>query len=97
MTSFYGPSLNKYTAFQAHHGDIRQLQPAEGGLLSITANELRMTSRTGHPLFTMKDDNALNDMNCTLYMDETSLLVGCQGNKITTVDLSLAQVSGEVN
>lgn len=55
-----------------------------------------MTSRTGHPMFTMRDENSLVDMNCVLYLDETSLLVGCQGNKITTVDLTQAQVLGEV-
>ena len=97
MTSFYGPSLDKYTAFQAHHSDVRQLQSTAGGIVSISANELRMTSRTGHALFSLQDENALMDMNCALYLDESSLLVGCQGNKITTVDLTQGKISGEVS
>lgn len=96
ITSFYSSSLEKYTAFQAHHDDVRQLQPTMSGILSITGKELRLTSRTGLPLFTMSDEQALNEMNCVLYLDESALLVGCQGNKITSVDLTQSQVVGEV-
>ncbi|XP_064403711.1 PAN2-PAN3 deadenylation complex catalytic subunit PAN2-like isoform X2 [Halichondria panicea] len=96
VTSFYGPSLEKYTAFQAHHSDIRQLQSTPSGIVSVSSDELRLTSRTGHPRFTMQDENALMDMNTTLCLDESSLLVGCQGNKITTVNLSRAKITREV-
>ena len=54
MTSFMGLELERYTAFQAHHSDIRQLLPTPAGILSITAEELRYTTRTGLPIFTMK-------------------------------------------
>ena len=96
LTSFYSSSLEKYTAFQAHHDDVRQLQPTMSGILSITGKELRLTSRTGLPIFTMSDEQSLNDMNCALYLNDNALLVGCQSNKITTVDLTQSQVTGEV-
>ncbi len=54
MTSFLGAELEQYTAFQAHTSDIRQLLPVPGGLLSITADELRYTTRTGLPLYTVR-------------------------------------------
>ena len=54
MTSFYGPNLEKYTAFQAHQGDIRQLHLTPNGVLSVTPGELRYTTRTGLPIYTMK-------------------------------------------
>ena len=66
------------------------------GILSLTGKELRLTTRTGLPLFTMQDETALNEMNCVLYLDETSLLAGCGTNQITSVDLTTAQVTGQV-
>lgn len=97
MTSFYSASLEKYTAFQAHHADIRQLQPTINGILSMTGKELRLTTRTGLPIFTLRDDVSLNEMNCLLYLDETSLLAGCQTSQITSVDLTTMQVTGQAS
>ncbi len=97
MTSFYSSSLDKYTAFQAHHKDIRQLQPTMGGIVSVTENEVKLSMRTGLPLLTLRDATFLSKINCMLYLDDSSLLVGCQTNKITTIDLSLGQIVREVN
>ncbi len=97
MTSFYSSSLEKYTSFQAHHEDVRQLQPTMGGVVSITQNELRLTSRTGIPLLSMKKVKALRKMNCALYLDENALLVGCQTGRISTVDLTQGRVTREVS
>ena len=97
MTSFYSSSLDKYTAFQAHHTDVRQLQPMAGGVVSMTGEELRLTSRTGLPMLTMKNKKSLSKMNCMLCLDENSLLIGCQTGKIVTADLSQGQVVREVS
>lgn len=97
MTSFYSSSLDKYTSFQAHHTDIRQLQPMVGGVVSMTGEELRLTSRTGLPMLTMKNKKSLSKMNCMLCLDDNSLLIGCQTGKIVTVDLSQGQVVREVS
>lgn len=96
MTSFYSSSLERYTSFQAHHTDVRQLLPTVGGVVTITEEELRLTSRMGLPMLTMKNNKALSKMNCALYLDDTSLLVGCQTGKIVTVNLLQGQVSREV-
>lgn len=97
MTSFYSSSLEKYTAFQAHHEDVRQLQPTVRGVVSITEEELRLTSRTGQPMLTLKNEASLSKMNCVLYLDDSSLLVGCQTGRITSVDLSQGHVAREVS
>lgn len=97
MTSFYSSSLDKYTSFQAHHSDIRQLLPTIGGVVSVTEEELRLTTRTGLPVLKMRDEKALSKMNCALYLDDSSLLVGCQTARIATVDLSQGRVTREVS
>lgn len=96
VTSFYGSSLEKYTSFQAHHEDVRQLQPTVGGVVTITEDELKLSSRSGLPSLLMRNEESLSKMNCALYLDETSLLVGCQTGMITTVDLTQGQVTREV-
>ncbi len=96
VTSFFSSSLDKYTSFQAHHEDIRQILSVSEGVVTISENELRLTSRTGLPLYTKKDDHALCKMNCALNLDDSSLLVGCHANKITTVDLNQGQIVQEV-
>ncbi len=45
----------------------------------------------------MRKEKALDKMNCALYLDDSSLLVGCQTGKIVTVDLSQGQVVREVS
>jgi len=44
----------------------------------------------------MKNKPSLSKINCVLYLDDSSLLVGCQTGNITTVDLSQGQVAREV-
>ena len=97
MTSYYSSSLEKYTCFQAHHEDIRQLQPTVGGVVTITEDELKLSARNGLPSLVMRKEESLNKMNCVLYLDDTSLLVGCQTGVVTTVDLVCGQVSREVS
>jgi len=96
VTSFFSSTLDKYTSFQAHHEDIRQILSVGGGVVTLTESKLRLTSRTGLPMLTMTDDHALCKMNCALNLDDTSLLVGCHVNKITTVDLAQGQIAHEV-
>lgn len=97
MTSFYSSSLDKYTCFQAHHEDIRQLQPTLGGVVTITEDELKLTSRSGVPSLLLRNEERLSKMNCVLYLEDNALLVGCQTGMITTVDLLRGQVTREVS
>ncbi len=88
--------MDKYTAFQAHHSDVRQLQSTMRGVVSLSEDEIRLTSRTGQPLLSVTDPDVLKDMNTSLCLDDGTLLVGCQGNKMATVDLSQGKISEEV-
>lgn len=54
VTSFLGAEMETYTSFQAHHSDIRQLELAPSGVLSISDRELRYTTRTGLPMYTLR-------------------------------------------
>ena len=38
----------------------------------------------------------MTEMHCLLYLDETVLLVGCNTNKIISVDLTRPEVTAEV-
>lgn len=46
--------METYTSVQAHLSDIRQLELTPAGVLSIADSELRYTSRTGLPLYTIR-------------------------------------------
>ena len=47
--------------------------------------------------FPCREEPNLKEMHCLLYLGEEALLVGCQTNKITTVDLTTARVASEVS
>ena len=47
MTSYYSIGLDKYTAFQAHHDEVRHIASVDSGLLTVSANTIKLTSRQG--------------------------------------------------
>ena len=51
VTSYYGSQLHRYTAFQAHLTDIKQIIPDAFGVLSLTSNQVRYTTRQGLKIF----------------------------------------------
>lgn len=44
----------------------------------------------------LRDEPSMTEMHCLLYLDETVLLVGCNTNKIISVDLTRPEVTAEV-
>ena len=51
ITSYYGPEFHRYAAFQGHLGDIKQLITNAHGILSLTSNQVRYTTKQGLKIF----------------------------------------------
>eukprot|EP00111_Clytia_hemisphaerica_P006765 TCONS_00019563-protein len=56
ITSYYGSSLQKYTAFQAHHSEIRKILPDIHGVLSLCPDEVRYTTKQGLKIYSARDE-----------------------------------------
>lgn len=51
-TSFFGPTLERYSSFQVNSSDdIRQIQSLENGILFLTKNNLKYMARGGLIIF----------------------------------------------
>lgn len=51
-TSFFGPTLERYSSFQVNSSDdIRQIQSLENGVLFLTKTNLKYLSRGGLIIF----------------------------------------------
>ncbi|XP_060593443.1 PAN2-PAN3 deadenylation complex catalytic subunit PAN2-like [Ruditapes philippinarum] len=89
VTSYYGPSLQKYTSFQMHQNeDVRQMAPLKDrGILSLTQSSLRLSVRRGTSQFTFQSPD-MHDMQCMLVTSPTSLLIGGHHTKVIDLDLT---------
>ena len=54
MTSYYSIGLDKYTSFQTHIDEVRHITSLDGGILTVSGNAVRLTSRQGLQQFTLK-------------------------------------------
>lgn len=51
-TSFFGPTLERYSSFQVHGSDdVRHIQSLENGILFLTKTNLKYMSRGGLIIF----------------------------------------------
>ena len=52
LTSYYGLGMQKYTSFQVHPtNEIRQILTTEGRVLSLTSDNLRVSTKFGRRVF----------------------------------------------
>lgn len=50
--SFYGPELQKYTSFKAHHPEqVKQILFTDKGVLSVSPKSVHFSSRRGVALW----------------------------------------------
>ncbi|KAL4222806.1 poly(A)-specific ribonuclease [Mactra antiquata] len=89
VTSYYGPSLQKYTSFQIHQNEeVRQIAPLKDrGILSLTQSSLRLSIRRGLSQFVFQSAD-MHDMQCMLLTSPSSLLIGGHHTKVIDLDLS---------
>lgn len=89
VTSYCGPTLQKYTSFQVHTtDDVRQMTPLKDrGILSLTQSSLRLSIRRGLSEFVFQSPD-MHDMQCMLVTSPTSLLIGGHHTKVIHLDLT---------
>ncbi|XP_020913872.1 PAN2-PAN3 deadenylation complex catalytic subunit PAN2 [Exaiptasia diaphana] len=95
ITSYYGLQLQRYTAFQAHHSEIRHMLADDRGILSLSCNQLRYGKRTGIQIFSLSQPS-MSNLQCMLQRDNSNLLLAGHQDHMVEVDLKTGSVTGEV-
>ncbi|NWT61540.1 PAN2 protein, partial [Erythrocercus mccallii] len=95
-TSFFGPTLERYSSFQVNSSDdIRQIQSLENGVLFLTKTNLKYLSRGGLIIFDYLMDES-EDMHSLLLTDNNTLLVAGLQNHVLEIDLNTVQETQKV-
>ncbi|KAF7669050.1 hypothetical protein LDENG_00254550 [Lucifuga dentata] len=90
-TSFFGPTMGRYSSFQVHASDdIRQIQSLETGVLFLSKSDLRCSSRGGLVMFDYPMEEGA-DMHSLIMTDNNTLLIGGLQNYVVEVDLNTVQ------
>ncbi|KAM8975802.1 PAN2-PAN3 deadenylation complex catalytic subunit PAN2 isoform 2-T2 [Pelodytes ibericus] len=90
-TSFFSPVLDRYSSFQVHsNNDIRQIQSLETGVMFLTKNNLKYTTRGGLIMFDYLMDDSV-DNHSLLLTDNSTLLMGGMQNHVIQMDLNTVQ------
>jgi hypothetical protein len=98
VTSYYSIGLEKYTSFQSHNDEIRHITSLEGGILTVSGNAVRLTSRQGLPQFTLKESETggLNELQCAVKYENGSVLVGGHHHKLLQIDINAEKITKQV-
>ncbi|XP_062508845.1 PAN2-PAN3 deadenylation complex catalytic subunit PAN2-like isoform X2 [Corticium candelabrum] len=99
VTSYYSIGLDKYTAFQAHHDEVRHIASVDSGLLTVSANTIKLTSRQGLQQSVMQgsETNKLEELQCAVKYENNSVLVGGHQHKLLQIDINKWEISQEVD
>ncbi|XP_061759593.1 PAN2-PAN3 deadenylation complex catalytic subunit PAN2 isoform X2 [Nerophis ophidion] len=90
-TSFFGPTMGRYSSFQVHAtDDIRQIQNLETGVLFLSKCNLKCYTRGGLVMFDYPMDEGA-DMHSLLMTDNNTLIMGGLQNYVAEVDLNTVQ------
>ncbi|XP_068633249.1 PAN2-PAN3 deadenylation complex catalytic subunit PAN2 [Battus philenor] len=88
VTSYYGPSMQKYTSFQIHETEeVRDILAVEKGIYALTKTTLRHQIRRGIPKHTYRSQN-MTDMQCMFQLSPTKLMMGGHQNKLLELDIN---------
>ncbi|XP_015199779.1 PAN2-PAN3 deadenylation complex catalytic subunit PAN2 [Lepisosteus oculatus] len=90
-TSFFGPTMGRYSSFQAHSSDdIRHIQSLETGVLFLSKINLKCLTRGGLIMFDYPMEEGA-DMHSLLLTDNNTVLLGGLQNYVAEVDLNTVQ------
>ncbi|XP_055747889.1 PAN2-PAN3 deadenylation complex catalytic subunit PAN2-like isoform X3 [Salvelinus fontinalis] len=89
--SFFGPTMGRYSSFQAHStDDIRQIQSMETGVLFLSKSNLKCQTRGGLVMFDyLMEEGA--DMHSLLMTENNAMLMGGLQNYVLEFDLNTVQ------
>ncbi|KAF2203610.1 PAB-dependent poly(A)-specific ribonuclease subunit PAN2 [Delitschia confertaspora ATCC 74209] len=85
VTSFYGPQLERYTAYRGHpatNGPVKQFLFTEKGVLSVAKQSVHFSIRRGLTQWHLTNDE-FKDLRCMNFTSKGTreiLVGGCQGN-----------------
>jgi PAB-dependent poly(A)-specific ribonuclease subunit 2 len=54
VTSHFGSGLHRYTSFRAHLTPVRQILVSDRGVISLSSDSIKMTSRRGLIRWTLR-------------------------------------------
>ncbi|XP_060794537.1 PAN2-PAN3 deadenylation complex catalytic subunit PAN2 isoform X3 [Neoarius graeffei] len=90
-SSFFGPTMGRYSSFQVHLADdIRHIQSMDTGVLFLTKSNLKCLTRGGLVMFDYPMEEGA-DMHSLLLTENNTLLLGGLQNYVTEVDLNTVQ------
>ncbi|KAF5895017.1 PAN2-PAN3 deadenylation complex catalytic subunit PAN2-like isoform X1, partial [Clarias magur] len=90
-SSFFGPTMGRYSSFQVHLADdVRHIQSMDTGVLFLTKSNLKCLTRGGLVMFDYPMEEAA-DMHSLLLTDNNTVLLGGLQNYVTEVDLNTVQ------
>ncbi|XP_013164352.1 PREDICTED: PAB-dependent poly(A)-specific ribonuclease subunit PAN2 isoform X1 [Papilio xuthus] len=88
VTSYYGPTMQKYTSFHIHESEeVRDIVTDEIGIYALTKTTLRHQIRRGIPKHTYRSLNMI-DMQCLLQVNSTKLMMGGHQKKLLEFDIA---------
>ncbi|XP_067301934.1 PAN2-PAN3 deadenylation complex catalytic subunit PAN2 isoform X2 [Pseudorasbora parva] len=90
-SSFFGPTMGRYSSFQVHMtDDIRHIQSMDTGVLFLTKNNLKCLTRGGFIMFDYPMEEGA-DMHSLILNDNNTLLMGGLQNYVVELDLTTVQ------
>ncbi|XP_066564314.1 PAN2-PAN3 deadenylation complex catalytic subunit PAN2 isoform X2 [Amia ocellicauda] len=90
-SSFFGPTMGRYSSFQVHSSDdIRHIQSLETGVLFLSKSNLKCQTRGGLVMFDYQMEEGA-DMHSLLLTDNNTVLLGGLQSYVAEVDLNTVQ------
>eukprot|EP01135_Chromosphaera_perkinsii_P008462 Nk52_evm30s1360 gene=Nk52_evmTU30s1360 len=91
VTSYLqGRQLERYTSFLAHTQEVRQLAIFDGGIATITQDNMRVTSRQGLALSTIATEH-MYDLQCMVQPQKNSSMIIVGGNQDHMIAIDAAR------
>jgi len=95
VTSYYSDELRKYTSFRAHQELVQQILPIDRGIISISANSIKMTHRRGIPKWSI--DEKIEGLQAIIQvpLSPANFLAGGYKKKLYSINAERGQIVDE--